>query len=207
MQQVIEAIERLYQRAHDNVKAIVTDGDRITLDSVVLAEVTVTGNETGNRYEDLAAIRPGLIVVSVSCYGKTGPYADRAGNVARRTEDGWQTREGGQWSRDSIPPGTLEQAQAADRARPATRDRPTATRPAPETRPATRPAAQPSTRPATQPTTRPATQPSTRPATRPATPSRDIDRASLDRAHAARQHGANRQMARPSGTNRPQRRR
>jgi formyl-CoA transferase len=32
------------------------------------------------RYEDLVAIRPELIVVSVSCYGKTGPYADRAGN-------------------------------------------------------------------------------------------------------------------------------
>ena len=32
------------------------------------------------RYEDLSAIRPELIVVSVTCYGKTGPYADRAGN-------------------------------------------------------------------------------------------------------------------------------
>jgi len=32
------------------------------------------------RYEDLAAIKPDLIVVSVTCYGKTGPYADRAGN-------------------------------------------------------------------------------------------------------------------------------
>lgn len=32
------------------------------------------------RYEDLAAIRPELIMVSVTCYGKTGPYADRAGN-------------------------------------------------------------------------------------------------------------------------------
>lgn len=30
MQQVIEAIERLYQRAHDNVKAMVTQGDRIS---------------------------------------------------------------------------------------------------------------------------------------------------------------------------------
>jgi formyl-CoA transferase len=32
------------------------------------------------RYDDLAAIKPDLIVVSVSCYGKSGPYADRAGN-------------------------------------------------------------------------------------------------------------------------------
>jgi (2S)-methylsuccinyl-CoA dehydrogenase len=30
MQEVIEAIERLYQRAHDNVKAIVTEGDRVS---------------------------------------------------------------------------------------------------------------------------------------------------------------------------------
>jgi len=30
MQQVIEAIERLYQRAHDNVKAMVAEGDRIS---------------------------------------------------------------------------------------------------------------------------------------------------------------------------------
>ena len=30
MQQVIEAIERIYQRAHDNVKAIVTEGERIS---------------------------------------------------------------------------------------------------------------------------------------------------------------------------------
>ena len=30
MQQVIEAIDRLYQRAHDNVKALVSEGDRIS---------------------------------------------------------------------------------------------------------------------------------------------------------------------------------
>ena len=30
MQQVIEAIEGVYQRAHDNVKALVTEGDRIS---------------------------------------------------------------------------------------------------------------------------------------------------------------------------------
>ena len=30
MQQVIEAIEGVYQRAHDNVKATVTEGDRIS---------------------------------------------------------------------------------------------------------------------------------------------------------------------------------
>lgn len=30
MQQVIEAIEGVYQRAHDNVKAIVSDGDRLS---------------------------------------------------------------------------------------------------------------------------------------------------------------------------------
>ena len=30
MQQVIEAIEGVYQRAHDNVKALVAEGDRIS---------------------------------------------------------------------------------------------------------------------------------------------------------------------------------
>ena len=30
MQEIIQAIERLYQRAHDNVKARVSDGDRIS---------------------------------------------------------------------------------------------------------------------------------------------------------------------------------
>ena len=30
MQKVIEAIEGVYQRAHDNVKALVTDGERIS---------------------------------------------------------------------------------------------------------------------------------------------------------------------------------
>ncbi len=32
------------------------------------------------RYEDLAARNPRLVVVSVSCYGRTGPYRDRPGN-------------------------------------------------------------------------------------------------------------------------------
>jgi len=31
-------------------------------------------------YEELARINPRLIVVSLSCYGRTGPYAERAGN-------------------------------------------------------------------------------------------------------------------------------
>ena len=106
-------------------------------------------------------------------------YADRDGNVARRTGDGWQTREGGQWSKDSIPAGTVEKAQAADRTRPETQDRAASTRPAP----------------------------STRPSTRPDTSSRNIDRSGLDRAHSARQHGASRQRTRPSGMNQPQRRR
>ena len=33
----------------------------------------------GCTYEELAAVNPDLIVVSVSCYGRTGPYADRPG--------------------------------------------------------------------------------------------------------------------------------
>ena len=102
-----------------------------------------------------------------------------SGNAAKRTGNGWQAREGGQWSKDSIPAGTLNKAQAADRTRPETRDRAASTRPAP----------------------------STRPSTRPETLSRNIDRSGLDRAHSARQHGASRQQARPAGMNRGQRRR
>jgi crotonobetainyl-CoA:carnitine CoA-transferase CaiB-like acyl-CoA transferase len=34
----------------------------------------------GCRYADLAGLRPDLIVVSVTCFGRTGPYARRAGN-------------------------------------------------------------------------------------------------------------------------------
>ena len=30
-------------------------------------------------YQDLAAVNPGIVVASVSCYGRTGPYADRPG--------------------------------------------------------------------------------------------------------------------------------
>ena len=38
----------------------------------------------GCRYEDLARANPRLVVVSVTCYGRSGPYADRpgAGSVA-----------------------------------------------------------------------------------------------------------------------------
>lgn len=32
------------------------------------------------RYEDLSALNPRLVVVSVSCYGRSGPYAERPGN-------------------------------------------------------------------------------------------------------------------------------
>ncbi len=56
-------------------------------------------------------------------------YADRNGQVAQRADDGWKTRESGQWSKDSIPAGT--------------RDRDATTRPSKQ--PATRPSSRPST--------------------------------------------------------------
>ena len=45
-------------------------------------------------------------------------YADRNGQVAQRADDGWKTREGNQWSRDSVPAGTQNRDAAT---RPASR--------------------------------------------------------------------------------------
>lgn len=91
-------------------------------------------------------------------------FADKSGAVAKRVDDGWKTREAGQWSKDTIPAGKPDRAQSAARDR--------------------------------QPQSRPSTRPAGRPASRPATPS--INRADLNRASAARQRGASRQMAAPA---------
>ncbi|HEV2993882.1 MAG TPA: CoA transferase [Acidimicrobiia bacterium] len=60
--------------------------DRATFDGLVGAADVLVENLTptirdrwGCDYERLAARNPGLVVVSVSCYGRTGPYADRPG--------------------------------------------------------------------------------------------------------------------------------
>jgi hypothetical protein len=80
-------------------------------------------------------------------------YADRNGNVARHTKEGWEQRDNGRW-----------QSQ-------------------PDTRDIQRPASKPAP---------------TLPATRPATTGRQpLDQSGLNRARAARQTGASREMARP----------
>jgi hypothetical protein len=169
-----------------NIGNSVSVGNRTNIGNRVGRETNINNNRNiynrpanSSRNADRATAAANLKKARPTTGRANNVYADRGGNVARRTEDGWQTREGGQWSKDSIPAGTRDKAQAADRTRPQSRDRDASTRPAP----------------------------STRPATRPDTSSRNIDRSSLDRAHSARQHGASRQRARPAGMNQPQRRR
>lgn len=62
------------------------DADRATFRQLVgVADVLVENltptirDRWGCRYEQLAAMNPALVVVAVSCYGLTGPYADRPG--------------------------------------------------------------------------------------------------------------------------------
>ena len=62
------------------------DADRETFRQLVGAADVLVENLTptvrdrwGCGYEQLAAINPALVVVAVSCYGQTGPYADRPG--------------------------------------------------------------------------------------------------------------------------------
>ena len=61
------------------------DGQRVFRRLVERADVLIE-NLTGKllerwhcTYRELATLNPRLIVVSVTCYGRTGPYADRAG--------------------------------------------------------------------------------------------------------------------------------
>lgn len=63
-----------------------TPADRAVFsDLVSVADVLVENLTPGVRarwactFEELAAVNPRLVVVAVSCYGLTGPYADRAG--------------------------------------------------------------------------------------------------------------------------------
>lgn len=62
------------------------DGDRATFGELVAAADVLVENLTpavrirwGCTFEELAARNPRLVVVAVSCYGLTGPYADRPG--------------------------------------------------------------------------------------------------------------------------------
>ena len=169
-----------------NIGNSVSVGNRTNIGNRVGRETNINSNRNiynrpanRTRNADRATATENLRQARPATGRANDVYADRSGNVAKRAGDGWQTREGGEWSKDSIPAGTLDKAQAADRTRPETRDRAASTRPAP----------------------------STRPSTRPETPSRNLDRSGLDRAHSARQHGASRQQARPAGMNRGQRRR
>lgn len=73
-----------------NKRAIALDldasGDRARFDRLVEAADVLVENLTtkllgrwGCDFETLSARNPRLVVTSISCYGRTGPYADRAG--------------------------------------------------------------------------------------------------------------------------------
>lgn len=127
-------------------------------------------------------------------------YVDRNGNVARRTDQGWETRGDGGWQRDDLAAAaakaTPEQrdraAQAAGKVTPEQRDQ--AKQKAAEATPQQREQAAQQARDRAATQARPATSPpASRPATRP-----QIDRPDLNRAHQARTTGVSRERARPA---------
>jgi len=137
-------------------------------------------------------------------------YVDRNGNVARRTDQGWETRGDGGWQRDDLAAAasraTPEQrdraAQAAGNVTPEQRDqaRQKAAQATPQQREQAaqqaRDRAAKQSRPATTPSVSPpASRPATRPATRP-----QVDRSGLNRAHQARSTGVSRERARPAAS-------
>ena len=133
--------------------------------------------ENRARVADRATVQQDVKQARASRDRANNVYADRSGAVARREGDDWQVRDKGEWKPDA--------------SRPTTRPADVGTR-LPETAPSTRPSTSPATRPSTMPSTRPSTMPSTRPSTP------QINRSDLNRAHAARQSGARREMSRPS---------
>jgi hypothetical protein len=107
-------------------------------------------------------------------------YADRNGNVARRTESGWEKRDQGKWK-----PEQPVSAETRDRAKSAA---------AKVNRPVTRPATAETNRPATKPASSKVQRPASRPA--------QLDQRDLNRAHSARQAGRSREMSRPASIRR-----
>ncbi len=74
------------RRKRSIVLDLVADADHITFRRLLgSADVLIENLDAKTRerwhlgYDELAAVNPRLVVVSVSCYGLTGPYADRAG--------------------------------------------------------------------------------------------------------------------------------
>lgn len=74
------------RRKRSIVLDLATDTDQATFHQLVgSADVLIENLDAKTRdrwhlgYDELAAVNPRIVVVSVSCYGLTGPYADRAG--------------------------------------------------------------------------------------------------------------------------------
>ena len=152
-------------------------------------------NRSGNLYNrpenrvrnaDKAAVSRDFQKAKPSNTRANDVFTDRDGNVARRSDNGWETRDKGSWKPAENPAKTNDRVNSSDRSGQR-----------PSTTPSTRPSTTPSTRPSTtMPSSRP---PSTTSYNSPSTSApRQLDQSGLNRAYSARQSGASRQMSRPA---------
>lgn len=80
--------------------------------------------ENRARNADTRAARESLQQARPASNRANDVFADRDGNVARNVNDQWETRENGQWSRDSVSPETRDRVSgAAQNVTPETRER------------------------------------------------------------------------------------
>ncbi|MEP6475529.1 MAG: carbohydrate-binding family V/XII [Gemmatimonadota bacterium] len=143
--------------------------------------------------------------------GRNNVFVDRDGNVNRRTNTGWETREGNQWKPSSRPAIQPRNPNLRPTTRPGPAVNPGTTRPQPQVNPGTaRP--QPQVNPGTtrpQPQVNPGTarpQPQVNPGTsRPATRPSDADarKDQLEREYQARQRSAEQSRPQPPPQARP----
>jgi len=166
---------------------------------------TLPANNMYNRPENKAAVtQPKPSTRDV----KTGPaagtkdnvFVDNSGNVYRKTDQGWDSRQGNSWKPDNQA-GYKASTQPAQPSKPPTQPTQPQQRPAQPSQPQQKPAqpsqpSQPQQRPAqpTQPQQRPSTQPQQRPTQQPSSGGQQ----QLNRDAQARQRATS-QPARPSG--------
>jgi hypothetical protein len=133
-------------------------------------------NKAGNRSRnaDRATAVQNLKQARPTVDRANNVFADNSGNVARNVNNQWETRQDGAWKPDNASAGTRESVQNANRE-----------------------GASPDVRNMAESAVQQRSQPNTRPSTS------NIDRSSLNRAHSARQQGAQMQRSRPQTMRRP----